>query len=372
MIIKNGNIHVGNGQVLNDYDILIEGKTIKQVERNIQGKGRLTIDAKGKEVFPGFIDPVTSLGSMDISFSVKDHEEKSDPITPEAEIKYSFNHREIGLEELSKVGITTVGASPGNDNIIGGQMAVYKTFGKNSHTMLVKEPIGLKASVINNVKEVYGKRNQAPMTKMGIFNKFEEFLKGNLELKEKGKDILDKVLNRQIPIFITANTEMEINSVVHIIEKFNINAVLVGVYNGDKCIDRIIDAKIPIIVGEQIYLTEKNYNNTDLIEFSKLKTNNIPMSFTITGKYGPNGKVKYLWNAIEFLRAGMDSEEIVEMMTLNPAKILGIDNILGSIEEGKNADIVIYTKNPIKYYDAQVTNTIVNGELAYTKEGLKC
>lgn len=372
MIIKNGKIHIGNGEVLNDYDILIEGKTIKKIDKNIEKKDAIIIDARDREIFPGFIDPVTSLGSMDISFSVKDHNEKSNPITPEAEIKYSFNHREIDLEELYKVGITTVGASPGNDNIVGGQMAAYKTWGKNSNTMLIKEPVGLKASVINNVKEVYGKRNQAPMTKMSIFNKFEEFLRGNLELKDKGKEILDRVLNREVPIFVTATTEMEINSVLNITNKFNIRTILVGAYNGDKCIESIVESRVPLVLGEQIYLTEKNYNEIDLIKFSKLKENNIPMSFTISGKYGPNGKVKYLWNAIEFFRAGMDSEDIIEMMTLNPAKILGIDDILGSIKEGKNADIVIYTKNPIKYYDAQATNTIVNGELAYTKEGLGC
>lgn len=372
MIIKNGNIHVGNGQVLNGYDILIEGKIIKEIDKNIERDDEIIIDGGGKEIFPGFIDPGTSLGSMDISFSIKDHNERSNPIMPEAQIKYSFNHREIELEELYKVGITTIGASPGNDNIIGGQMAAYKTWGKNSETMLVKEPVGLKASVINNVKELYGKRNQLPMTKMAIFSKLEEFLKGNLDLNDNGKKILNNVLKRETPLFIAANTEMEINSVINIINKFNIKLVLVGAYQGDRCIENIIDSKASLVLGEQIYLTEKNYNETDLIKFSELKQNNIPISYSLSGKYGPSGKVKYLWNAIEFLKVGMSSEEIVEMMTLNPSKILGIDDILGSIEKGKNADIVIYTKNPIEYYDAQLTNTIINGEMAYSKEGFKC
>lgn len=357
---------MGNGEILKNYDILIEGKTIKKVDKNIEIEDQIIIHAKDKEVFPGFIDPVTSLGSMDISFSIRDHNEISNPITPEAKIKYSFNHREMELEELYKVGITTVGASPGNDNIIGGQMAAYKTWGGNSETMLLKEPVGLKASVINNVKEQYGKRNTLPMTKMGIFSRLQEFLNGNLDLNNDGKEILDKLLQRQIPLFVTANTEMEINSVLNIVKRFNIKAVLVGTYQGDKCIETIRDLKIPIIMGEQIYLTEKNYNETNLAKFAQLKENGIPMGFTLSGKYEPSGKVKYLWNAIEFFKAGIASEEVVQMMTLNSSKILGIDDKIGSIEKDKIADIVIYTKNPIEYYDAQVTNTIINGEIAYS------
>ena len=372
MIIKNANLHIGNGKVLKNHDILIEGNIIKEIDKNIDKENEIVIDGKDKEIFPGFIDPVTSLGSMDISFSVKDHDEISNPITPEAKIKYSFNHREIELEELHKVGITTVGASPGNQNIIGGQMAAYKTWGRNSETMLIKEPIGLKACVTNNVKEQYGKRNILPMTKMGIFYKFEEFLKGNLDLNNSGKEILESVLNKETPLFVNANTEMEINSVLNITNKFNINLVLVGAYQGDRCIENILDSNASIVMGEQIYLTEKNYNCTDLIKFSQLREKGIPMGFTTSGKYGPSGKVKYLWNAIEFLKSGMNSEEILQMMTLNPAKILGIDDITGSIEKGKMADLVIYTKNPIEYYDAYVNNTIISGQIAYSKEEYQC
>ena len=108
-----------------------------------------------------------------------------------------------------------------------------------------------------------------------------------------------------------------------------------------------------------------------LFRSNQMKEGNF-LSFTLTGDYSPSGKVKYLWNAIEFCKAGVKSEDIVTMMTLNPAKILGIDNILGSIEEGKIADIVIYTKNPIEYYDAKVTNTIVEGKVVYSQEGTNC
>lgn len=369
MIIKNGNVHVGNGAVLYDHDILIENGVIKEIGKNIIVENKKVIDAKDKEVFPGFIDPVSSFGCMDISFSIKDHNEASNPITPECKIKYSFNHREIELEELYKLGITTIGASPGNTNIIGGQMAAYRTWGKNSSTMLIKEPVGIKGSIVNNVKEQYGKRNISPMTRMGIFSKLEEFLNNKIE---SSKEIVSNILEGRLPLFITANKSVEINALTNLTSKSDIKLIIVGAYQADRCIETIKDTKSSIIVGEQIYLTERRYNETDLYKIAELQKEGNLISFTLTGTYGTGGKVKYLWNAIEFYKAGVEKEEIVRMMTLNPAKMLGIDHVLGSIEEGKFADIVIYNKNPIEFYDSRVANTIVHGELVYSGEGFCC
>ena len=372
MIIRNGNIHVGNGTILNNYDILIEDNIIKEIAKNIKSEDVLEINAEGKEIYPGFIDPISSFGCMDLSFSVKDNNEVSEPITPKANIKYSFNHREIMMEELYKVGITTIGASPGNSNIIGGQMAAFKTYGLNSNTMLVKETVGVKGSVINSVKELYGKRKVLPMTKMGIFARLEDFLSKRLSYEEN-KTLIDNILSGEVPLFITANKAWEIDALIHLTEKFeNLKLVIVGAYQIDRSIENIRGRNISIVVGEQIYLTAKNYNETDLLVIcEQMKVGNL-VSFTLTGDYAPSGKVKYLWNAIEFFKAGVESEDVIKMMTLNPAKILGIDKQLGSIEVGKIADIVIYTKNPIEYYDAKVTNTIVEGKVVYSEEGTHC
>lgn len=353
MLIKNGRIHVGDGQVLENQDILINNGIIEKIEPSIDYEDTEVIDAEGKEVFPGFIDPVSSYGCIDISYSVKDNDEISKPINPELKIKYSFNHGEIMVEELYKVGITAIGAAPGNKNIIGGQMAVYKTWGQNSLKMLVKEPVGLKGSVIKPVKETYGERKILPMTKMGIFNELDSFL---AEYKEK------------LPLFITANTATEINALLNITSKYDIELIICGGYQADRCMEYIKEANASIILGEQTELTAKNYNNTDLYKIAQLQREGGLVSFTLTADYGPEGKMKYLWNAIEFYKSGVDSEEVLKMMTINPAKMLGVDNRLGTIEEGKEADIVIYSNNPIEYYNSKVLYTIIGGNVAY-REG---
>lgn len=362
LIIKNGTIHVGNGEILDNYDVLVKNGIIEKIGQNLEFKDAQIIDAKGKKVFPGFIDPVSSYGCIDTTFNIKDNDEISNPITPDAKIKYAFNHGEIMVEELYKVGITSIGAAPGNKNIIGGQMAVYKTWGSNSSKMLVREPVGLKGSVINVVKETYGKREVLPMTRMGIFNELDNFLADN---KKEPK------IKESMPFFISANDAAEINALLNIMKEYDSRLIICGGFQADRCIEDIKEANASIIVGEQTYLTAKNYNNTDLYKIAQLQKEGGLVSFTLTTDYGPEGKIKYLWNAIEFYKAGVESEEVLKMITINPAKMLGVDDILGTVEEGKEADIVIYSNNPIEYYNSKVLYTIIRGELAYQEGGEK-
>ncbi|SCZ06812.1 amidohydrolase family protein [Alkaliphilus peptidifermentans] len=367
-IIKNGIIHIGNGDVLKDWDILIEDGLIKRIEKNIEIENSKTINAKGREVFPGFIDPISNFGCMDSTFSIKDHDEISNPITPDAKIKYAFNPSEIMLEELYKVGITAIGAAPGNKNIIGGQMAAFKTWGSSSKKMLIKEPVALKGAVSNPVKESYGKNQIFPMTRMGIFSKLENYF---YEAAKSNEDnIVKRVLNKEIPLVIHVNTSAEIQALLNIVKDYDLHLVICGGYQADRCIEEIIHAKASVIVGEQTYLTAKNYNETDLKKIADIQKEGGLVSFSLTGDYGPEGKVKYLWNAIGFYRAGVDREDVLKMMTINPAKILGLDHILGTIEVGKSADLVIYTNNPIEYYSSRAVYTFIGGEMVYQEGDL--
>ncbi len=369
MIIKDGKVHVGNGRVLENHDILIEDGIIKRVEEKINQDKEEIIDANGMEVFPGFIDPISNFGCMDIGSRIKDHNEISKPITPEANIKYAFNHDEILFEELYKAGITAIGAAPGDKNIIGEQIAVYNTWGKNSNKMLLKESVALKGSVTASVKETYGKREVCPMTRMGIFNELEKFLiesKRALDTGEKQYDIIvEKIIKKEMPLFITATESVDIKSLANIANKYGIKLVICGGYQAHRCLDIIRSINASIIIGEQIAYNRKNYNTTDLYKIGQLQEDGLLVSFTLTGDNGPGGKIMYLWNAIEFYKAGIKEEEVLKMMTINPAKMLGVDHMIGTIEEGKQADIVIYSNNPIKYYNSKLKYTIIRGEIVY-------
>lgn len=361
MLIRGTNIHVGNGEVLTDHDILVEDGLITRIDKNIEYTGDTII--QGEHVFPGFIDPISSYGSIDLSFYTKDNNETSNPINPDLEIKYSFNPAEIKIEELNKVGITSIGGSPGNLNVIGGDISVFNTNGISLTDFTVRENVGLKGAVTEVVKSYYKNKKTFPMTRMGIFKALEDW-KRETEEKKDETSISYKVLAGEKPFFVHANTETEIKALLNFFKDTKVKLVLIGAYDFHKCVEDIIAYKdIAVVIGEQTNLNIAGYHGTDLSKVNDLLKEDILVSLTLSGEYAPEGRVKYLWNAIEFFKAGVASEDVIKCMTSNPAKILGVDDKIGRLEEGKSADLVVYDKNPIEFYDSNIEYTIIKGNI---------
>ena len=185
----------------------------------------------------------------------------------------------------------------------------------------------------------------------------------------KKKSIVKKILKQEIPLFITANKSVEIAALLNLLKQYKIRLVICGAYQADRCLESIKKMEAGVVIGELVFLTAKNYNNTDLYRLAQLQEEGIPVSITLSGESGPVGKVKYIWNAIELYKSGVASEEVLKMMTINPARMLGLEDRLGTVEVGKEADLVIYTKNPIKSYFAKVSHTIIAGKLIEQKGG---
>ena len=367
ILIKNGRVHIGNGQILENHDVLIENNLIKKVSENINAEGAKVIDATGNEVFPGFIDPISYIGCG------SDANEITDTITPNMNVRYAFNPVEMAIEKLYKTGVTSVGSTTGSSNVISGQIAVFRTYGTNPKKMLVREGVALRGSVSESVKNTYGERNVCPKTRMGIFNILDTALREaketSIEDCDEKKLILKKVLNKEIKMFITANTKMEIDSLLHVLGKYDVELVIVNAYEAHKSMNEIKESNADIIIGDQIEMSVGLYKGTDLKAISQLQKDGKLVSFTAATETYNTGKEEYLWNAIEIYKSGVDSEDVIKMMTLDAAKLLKVDDILGSIEEGKEADIVIYTNDPVKYYNARAKCTIIAGEIIYSEGG---
>lgn len=376
MLIKNGRIHIGNGEILENADILIKDGRILKVGQGIKDEDTNIIDAKGMEVFPGFIDAITNWGCMGYSFTDSDNDEKSSPVTPEMNIVDAFDAENCTMQELYRNGITTVGVSPANSNVIGGQIAAFKTYGDKTYKMLVKESVGVKASVTALVKKTYGEKNVAPKTRMGIFSTlkkaFDEAKQYDPEKsdvsKDEKKEVLKRVLNKEIPLFVAANTKAEVDSILNFVKDYDIELVICNGYMAGKSKNSIVSSNASLVLGEQICISEYN-NDLDLKEIVDLHKTGVNISISTTGE--SVGRETLLWNAINVYKAGIDSEEVLKMITMNPSKVLKIDDRVGTIEAGKDADVVIYTNNPIRYFDAAVTHTIIRGEEVYCKGGAR-
>lgn len=372
ILIKSGNIHLEN-KTLSNADILIEGEKILKVGKNLSSDFAKVIDASGKEVFPGFISPVTGVGLQDhgaLAFS--DVTETTDPIVPHLSVKYAIDKREITLQQYHYSGITAFGSAPGPQNLLFGLCCVYNTYGKTIKQMCIKEDFAVRGSFTSAVKNTYGATG-APMTKMGMASMLRNAFidaKNYGEKKDKPfdekKETLLKMLRRQLPLIISVTTAPEIMAVISITKEFNLDTILLGAYQLDKCIDDVKEAGIKVILSDLYGMGNVVSYNTDLKRLASLLNDGFAFggATAITG-----GREELLWVGIKMCQYGADADKAINMLTINNARLLGVDNVIGSIEEGKQADIVIYSAHPLKTYDAHVECMLVKGEIAYEGNG---
>ena len=253
-VIKNGTIHTGTGEVLENYDILIEGKKIKKIEKNICEADAEIIDATGKQVFPGFIDPHSSIGAMGIPTRYRDNAETTNVINPDLSVKYAIDPDEVNAQEFYKSGITSVGFSPDHSNVIGGQITVCKTAPDHMANRIVKEHAAMKGSVCSTVKDVYGASNQMPKTRMGIFHLLKEAIRKD--------DLLKKY---QMPFVIAAETAGEIQCLMELLKDEDIQLTIVDGFEFGDAIEELKEKKVGIIFGN--FFTSDSNNIFFRIDF---------------------------------------------------------------------------------------------------------
>lgn len=368
-LIKHGTVHVGDGRVLEDCDILTDGGKIVKLEREIAGEEACVIDAAGRHIFPGFIDPASVIGAMGLPTSYPDINEKTNPVTPEMNIRYSIDPDEVDNQEFYRSGITAIGLTPGNDNVIGGQMAVFKTGPAKMAKRLVKDRAGLKCSVTANVLQTYGGKSEMPMTRMGIFKLLETSLGEAAGLEEQDRTVGQKVIaeaaNGQMPFFVSAELLQEMNSVLYLFGSRKIGFSFVDGYCFGGCLEEILKQKAGLVLGNISSLSQVTKHGMDLSLLRRMVENGNLIAFTNSCCGGSEGREVLLWTAIDVFRAGIEAEEVVKMLTLNPAKMLGVEDRIGSLEPGKDADLSIFTGHPITTYAARVEHSMIDGEVVF-------
>lgn len=370
ILIKGGTVHDGTGKILENTDILIEGKIIKKIDKSIEVSSDVEIfDARGKVVFPGFIESLNIWGCKGPGWGDDDLKEASDPITPEMNVVYSFDQDSMMFQRVFEYGVTSAGITPSTSNVLGGYAAVFKTYGEHPYEMLVKENVGMVASITPETKKVYGSRNTCPMTRMGAFSILKEAITKALSYKkdenkdyDSKSDALQKLINGEVPLLINCNTKSEMDAIELALKDFPIDIVFTGAFGINENTGKIIKNKFSVILGDLTSAMSSVNSNVDFEGIKKLIENGVDIAISSCGDNGSSGKESLLWNAILCYKYGLKSDDVLRMITSIPAKILGVDNRIGSIEVHKDADIVIWTGNPIETYNARVEATFINGE----------
>lgn len=382
LCIRNATIHDGKEHVFQG-DILIDGNIIKKIGPNLSCEGDCECyDASGQHVFPGFIDPMSNWGILgpgrEIRGNAEDNDEHTDVCTPEMNIIYAFNGRGVRIQQLGAFGITAVGVAPSSNNLFGGMMGVFDVDGINPFKMCIKEKAGLKACVTSDVAKFWGAKNIMPMTHMGIFQMLSEKLREAKEYDEsKGRDAkkaaIAEMLDKKMPLFAVAKTPMEVHSLLHVTEGYDIDLVIASGYGLQDCEEEILKRRPSIISSVSVdgFNTYAQSGDNELLYRLHKQGIHVALASNVDGTMCSREEV--LWNGLDMYKACHDEEAVISMMSYASAKILGIDSITGSLEEGKRADLTIYSDHPILTFQAQLQLTLSNGRAIYRKgDEMKC
>ncbi len=385
ILIKNGTINtITKG--IKKCDLLIEDKKIKEIGENLKVTDEYTIiDATNKLIFPGFIDAHTHLGLWEdsIGFEGADGNEETDPITPNLNPIDGINPMDINFKEAIQGGVTSVCVTPGSANIMGGECVAIKTFGRRIDDMMIKRQVASKIAFGENPKSCYGRDDKTPQTRMAIASilreniiKAKEYLE-QIEEYEKDPenndkpefdiryDSLIKVLRKEIPFKVHAHRADDIFTAIRIAKEFDLDITLDHCTEGHLIADELSTENYPVIVGTA--LSERTKVELKNLSFDTPKVlSEKGLSVSITTDH-PVTPIQYLTICAGLsVKHGMKYEKAIEAITINPAKALRIDERVGSIEVGKDADLVIWDNDPLNIY-SNVLYTIVDGKIVYKK-----
>lgn len=384
IVIKNGAINtITNGVIVGD--VLIEDGKIKEIgEDLVVPLDAKVIDAEGKQVFPGFIDAHTHLGLWEdgMGYEGADGNEETDPITPQLNPIDGMNPMDNTFKEAYQGGITSVCTTPGSANVMGGQCIAIKTFGRRIDNMVIKNPVASKIAFGENPKSCYGRDEKTPQTRMAIasllrenLKKAEEYME-ELELYMEHEDhdkpeydirleSLIPVLKGEIPFKVHAHRADDMFTAIRIAKEFDIKLTLDHCTEGHLIAEELLEEGYPVIVGPSLSERSKiELRNLTFDTAGILSNTGLNVSLTTDHPVIP---VQYLPICAGIaVKHGMKKEDAIKAMTINPAITLGIDNKVGSIEIGKDADIVIWDGDPLEI-QSNVLYTIINGKVVYKR-----
>ena len=199
---------------------------------------------------------------------------------------------------------------------------------------------------------------------------FEETIRAAREAEEekrtdKQKVITDVFDKESMPLFAAASTKNEIDGLLHLLKDETVQINLVDAFCFADSLKQIKEKKVGIVLGNINNMSQIAKNGMDLSKLNDLVENGNRIAFTNTCGGWSEGREVFIWSAIEAYRAGVPAEDVVKMMCLYPAEMLGIDQRLGTIEAGKDADISVFSGHPVTTYAAKVVHSIVNGEVLF-------
>lgn len=380
MLIINGKILTMEGPPIEDGYVRINGKIIEDVGPMMTLRPKTyketVLDVNGAWVLPGIIESHCHIGISEEKIGIigDDSNEGTKPVTPSLRAIDAVNPMDAAFHDAIKAGITSVMVGPGSANVVGGQFMFMKTHGRCIDHMVVKNPAAMKVAFGENPKTCYGDRDEYPATRMGIAALLRKTLFEAAQYKkEKESGELEKedfemepwlpVLNKEIPLKAHAHRADDILTAIRIAKEYDVDMTLDHGTESHLVANVIKEAGFPVIVGPD--LTSRSKLEVKNMNF---KTNKVlheeGILFSVTTDH-PVTMIQYLPLCAGLaVKNGLPVEAGLKAITINAAKICRVDDKVGSLKSGKDADIAIFTGNPMEVF-TKTLYTIIDGQIVY-------
>lgn len=374
--IKNGRVHDAVHREPYAADILIEnGKIVKIGENLTAGE---VIDASGLEVYPGFVDAHTHIGLDGYGEPGADYNEMNDICCPQLRAIDGIDPMDQSFVYARNAGVTCVCTGPGSANVLGGTFTAIKTAGKRLDDMIVKAQVAMKCAFGENPKRCYNSKcDSSRMTTAAILR--EALMKAQIYLckKEAAGDDLSKmppfdmklealipVLRREIPLKAHAHRADDIFTAIRIANEFNVRLTLEHTTEGHLIADELAKTGLCMAVGPslghatKVEVRNKSWQTPGILSRAGCHVSIITDCTVIPQQYLPIC-------AGMAVKAGMDPFEALKAITINPAEHIGIADRVGTLEVGKDADVVIVDGSPFEV-SGMVHRVLIDGKTVYS------
>ncbi len=386
-------VAIVGGRVVPVTGPAIEGGTVLVTDGTIAGVGAglavpdgvPVIDAAGSWVLPGFIDAHAHVGVHEEAqgWAGQDTNEMTDPVTAQVRALDAINPADLGFRDAISGGVLAVNVNPGSGNPIGGQTVALKCWGRTVDTMVLRQPSGLKSALGENPKRTYGDMDKTPSTRLGIAAVIRGALVdaanylARIEAEERkpeaerlpvDRDLrleaLGRVLRREIPWRQHCHRADDIATAMRIADEFGYDLVIDHGTEAHLLADLIAARGIPVIIGPLMTSRSKvELRNRSLANPGLLAKAGVTISITTDHPVVP---IHFLVHqATLSVKHGLDRETALRALTINPARVAGIDARLGSIEVGKDGDLVVWSGDPLDMF-SRVERALINGTEIYT------
>ena len=377
LCIKNGTLHTVVEKEPYVADILVEDGKIVKIAKDIDTEGMEVMDATGLQVYPGFVEAHCHLGldGYGIGFESQDYNEMNDPLTPQLSAVDGFYPQDESVRMAALGGVTCVGTGPGSSNVLGGTFMAVKTVGDRVDNMIVKKAVAMKCAFGENPKRCY--KDKGVFARMTTAAKLRNMLRKAQEYKAKleaaGDDVTKRpaydeklealipVLNREIPLKAHAHRADDICTALRIAKEFNLKITIEHCTEGHLIVDELVKENVPLAVGPSLghatkyELRNKTFETPGILAAAGCQVSIITDSPVIPQQYLP------LCAGLA-VKSGMDPYEALKAITINPAKHLGVEDRVGTLEAGKDADIVITDGCPFES-STNILHTFIDGRL---------